>query len=97
METGLDLEHVEVLQKKFDEFHKDLTAHEDRVSDVNSEANTLLSEEHPESETIRSKQEEMNEAWEHLKRLAIIRQEKLFGAMEIQRFNRYGHILKNFL
>ncbi|XP_033642968.1 spectrin alpha chain, non-erythrocytic 1-like isoform X3 [Asterias rubens] len=88
VETGLDLEHVEVLQKKFDEFHKDLTAHEDRVSDVNSEANTLLSEEHPESETIRSKQEEMNEAWEHLKRLAIIRQEKLFGAMEIQRFNR---------
>ncbi len=88
VETGLDLEHVEVLQKKFDEFQKDLTAHEDRVSDVNSEANTLLSEEHPESETIRSKQEEMNEAWEHLKRLAIIRQEKLFGAMEIQRFNR---------
>ncbi|XP_022101019.1 spectrin alpha chain, non-erythrocytic 1-like isoform X4 [Acanthaster planci] len=88
VETGLDLEHVEVLQKKFDEFQKDLAAHEDRVAAVNDEANTLLGEEHPESETIRLKQEEMNEAWEHLKRLATIRQEKLFGAMEIQRFNR---------
>ncbi|XP_030853592.1 spectrin alpha chain, non-erythrocytic 1 isoform X3 [Strongylocentrotus purpuratus] len=88
IETGVDLEHVEVLQKKFDEFQKDLHAHEDRVAEVNSEANTLIEEGHPETDTIRNKQQDLNDAWERLKQLAIIRQEKLFGAMEIQRFNR---------
>ncbi|XP_071500194.1 spectrin alpha chain, non-erythrocytic 1-like [Diadema antillarum] len=88
VETGVDLEHVEVLQKKFDEFQKDLNAHEDRVAEVNSEANTLVEEGHPETDTIKAKQQDLNDAWERLKQLAIIRQEKLFGAMEIQRFNR---------
>ena len=31
-EYGQDLEHVEVLQKKFDEFQKDLANHEEQVS-----------------------------------------------------------------
>ena len=30
----------------------------------------------------------MNEAWQRLKNLSLQRQEKLFGAHEIQRFNR---------
>ncbi|XP_070531768.1 spectrin alpha chain, non-erythrocytic 1-like isoform X3 [Ptychodera flava] len=88
VETGVDLEHVEVLQKKFDEFQKDLQSHEDRVIEVNSEADTLIKEEHPESETIGARQAELNDAWEKLKALALARQEKLFGAMEIQKFNR---------
>ncbi|XP_071948314.1 spectrin alpha chain, non-erythrocytic 1-like isoform X2 [Antedon mediterranea] len=87
-ETGRDLEHVEALQKKFDEFNKDLLAHEDRVEAVNQEATMLINEEHPESEFIAEKQEEVNEAWKQLKLLSVARKEKLFGAMEIQRFNR---------
>lgn len=31
---------------------------------------------------------EINEAWERLKNLSLLRQERLFGAHEIQRFNR---------
>ena len=58
------------------------------MSEVNTEANTLIEEQHPESEQISAKQTELNEAWERLKLLASQRQEKLFGAMEIQRFNR---------
>ncbi|XP_033114838.1 spectrin alpha chain, non-erythrocytic 1-like isoform X3 [Anneissia japonica] len=87
-ETGRDLEHVEALQKKFDEFNKDLLAHEDRVEAVNQEANMLINEEHPESDIIKDKQEELNDAWNQLKLLSVARKEKLFGAMEIQRFNR---------
>ena len=69
--------------------HKqDLNAHEDRVAEVNTEANTLLEEQHPEKEQISDKQNELNLAWENLKLMAANRQEKLFGAMEIQRFNR---------
>ncbi|KMQ97932.1 spectrin alpha chain [Lasius niger] len=64
-EFGHDLEHVEVLQRKFDEFQKDMASQEYRVTE-----------------------EELNESWQRLKQLATLRQEKLFGAHEIQRFNR---------
>lgn len=87
-EFGQDLEHVEVLQKKFDEFQKDLHNHEDKVTEVNNLAEQLVTDGHPEENTIRSRQEEVNEAWRRLKDLSLLRQERLFGAHEIQRFNR---------
>ncbi|XP_035787487.1 spectrin alpha chain isoform X2 [Anopheles albimanus] len=87
-EFGQDLEHVEVLQRKFDEFQKDMASQEYRVTEVNELADKLLFGGHPERETITRKKEELNEAWQRLKQLAILRQEKLFGAHEIQRFNR---------
>lgn len=87
-ELGQDLEHVEVLQKKFDEFQTDLAAHEERVNEVNQAAAKLTQENHPETELILKKQEEVNTAWQRLKGLAQQRQSKLFGAAEVQRFNR---------
>ena len=62
--------------------------HEDRVTEVNGLADKLIQEEHPEQETITKRQAELNEAWERLKSLSLRRQEKLFGAHEIQHFNR---------
>lgn len=87
-EFGHDLEHVEVLQRKFDEFQKDMASQEYRVLEVNELADKLIHDGHPERETIIKRKEELNEAWQRLKQLAILRQEKLFGAHEIQRFNR---------
>ncbi|KAJ8388746.1 hypothetical protein AAFF_G00129790 [Aldrovandia affinis] len=87
-ELGQDLEHVEVLQKKFEEFQTDLAAHEERVNDVNQLAGKLVQESHPEAELIVRKQDEVNAAWLRLKGLAQQRQGKLFGAAEVQRFNR---------
>ena len=51
-------------------------------------AEKLVQDAHPEHEQINKKKEELNEAWLRLKQLALTRQEKLFGAHEIQRFNR---------
>lgn len=85
---GQDLEHVEVLQRKFDEFQKDMASQEYRVTEVNELADKLLLNGHPERDTILRNKEELNESWQRLKQLAILRQEKLFGALEIQRFNR---------
>lgn len=51
-EFGSDLEHVEVLQRKFDEFQKDMAAQEYRVNEVNQLAERLVLEGHPERETI---------------------------------------------
>ncbi|KAF7653753.1 hypothetical protein LDENG_00078840 [Lucifuga dentata] len=87
-ELGQDLEHVELLQKKFEEFQTDLAAHEERVNEVNQLAAKLIQETHPESELIVRKQDEVNAAWQRLKGLAQQRQGKLFGAAEVQRFNR---------
>uniref|UniRef100_A0AAQ5ZRE4 Spectrin alpha chain, non-erythrocytic 1 n=1 Tax=Amphiprion ocellaris TaxID=80972 RepID=A0AAQ5ZRE4_AMPOC len=87
-ELGQDLEHVELLQKKFEEFQTDLAAHEERVNEVNQLAAKLIQESHPEAELIVRKQDEVNTAWQHLKGLAQQRQGKLFGAAEVQRFNR---------
>ena len=49
----------------------------------------LVQEQHPEEELIKTKQDEVNAAWQRLKGLALQRQGKLFGAAEVQRFNRY--------
>uniref|UniRef100_A0A8C0XSS6 SH3 domain-containing protein n=1 Tax=Castor canadensis TaxID=51338 RepID=A0A8C0XSS6_CASCN len=78
-ELGQDLEHVEVLQKKFEEFQTDLAAHEERVNEVNQFAAKLIQ--------VMS-EDEVNAAWQRLKGLALQRQGKLFGAAEVQRFNR---------
>lgn len=48
-----------------------------------------VQEQHPEDELIKTKQDEVNTAWQRLKGLALQRQGKLFGAAEVQRFNRY--------
>ncbi|VVD02588.1 unnamed protein product [Leptidea sinapis] len=85
---GSDLEHVEVLQRKFDEFQKDMAAQEYRVTEVNQLAERLVLEGHPERETIVKRKDELNEAWQRLRQMALMRQERLFGAHEIQRFNR---------
>lgn len=88
-ELGQDLEHVELLQKKFEEFQTDLAAHEERVNEVNQLAAKLIQESHPEVELIVRKQDEVNAAWQRLKGLAQQRQGRLFGAAEVQRFNRW--------
>ena len=46
------MEHVEVLQRKFDEFQKDMEAKELRVIKVLDLADRLVKDRHPEVETI---------------------------------------------
>ena len=57
-EFGHDLEHVEVLQRKFDEFQKDMASQEYRVSEVSETAEKLINDQHPESETVALKRKE---------------------------------------
>ncbi|XP_003743041.1 spectrin alpha chain [Galendromus occidentalis] len=85
---GHDLEHVELLQRKFDEFQKDMASQEIRVKQVHEQADKLITDSHPEHDLIASKKSELNAAWSKLKELALKRQERLFGAHEMQRFNR---------
>jgi spectrin alpha len=56
-EFGHDLEHVEVLQRKFDEFQKDMASQEYRVTEVNEQADKLVTEAHPDRESIQKRKE----------------------------------------
>lgn len=87
-DVGRDLEHVEMLQRNFEEFQKDMAAEETRVTDVLREADKLISENHPDTDIVKEKQDSLNQVWNRLKELSIAKQEKLYGAHEIQRFNR---------
>jgi spectrin alpha len=77
-----------VLQKKYEEFQKDLSNHEDQILELNRRADELVSDGHPDVTQIRLKQKEVNDAWNRLRSNASQRQERLFGAHEVQRLNR---------
>lgn len=85
---GQDLEHVEVLQRKFEEFLKELGNHHYRITEVNQAADKLVDEGHADYEVINRKKDEVNEAWHRLNTLSATRREGLFGAHQMQRFNR---------
>lgn len=55
---------------------------------MNDLADKLLQEGHPEKEQIVQRKDDLNNAWQRLKQLTLMRQDKLYGAHEIQRFNR---------
>lgn len=87
-DTGKDLEHVDVLQKRFEDFMNDLTANELRIDAVHDMGKKLVEGEHPEAEQIQARQEEINTSWTSLKEVAAARKEKLANAKLIHALNR---------
>ena len=97
-EFGSDLEHVEVLQRKFDEFQKDMTSQEFRITEVSDTAEKIISQRHPESDTVAAKRKEVLEAWARLKSLASSRQGKEGSKYVRIQFSLYFYIFqKNYL
>eukprot|EP00043_Microstomoeca_roanoka_P018637 m.201569 g.201569 ORF g.201569 m.201569 type:complete len:2469 (+) comp16866_c1_seq3:1085-8491(+) len=87
-DVGTDLEHNESIQKKFDDFVKDLTANESRVQSANKLADSLVNHGHADAETISARRSALNQRWATLQNLAQQRQAALLAAHEIHRFNR---------
>jgi hypothetical protein len=56
-DVGNDLEHNELLQKKFEDFSNDLAANETRVDAISQSAVTLIGNGHPDVEAIKAKQQ----------------------------------------
>ncbi|XP_057290447.1 spectrin alpha chain, non-erythrocytic 1-like isoform X2 [Hydractinia symbiolongicarpus] len=83
-----DINHVEVLLKKFDDFQKDLIANEARITEANEIASKLEGEEHPDVDEIKQKRDGLNEAWEALKLHAEKRRKKLDESFEVHNFYR---------
>nr|CAB3266545.1 spectrin alpha chain, non-erythrocytic 1 [Phallusia mammillata] len=88
-DTGNDIDHVNMLHGKFDEFLSELHGFGDRIKDINEEAEKMVEiEKHPESENIKEKRDETNKAWEHLNNQSENRNNMLKTAIEIHKFNR---------
>ncbi|XP_037681556.1 spectrin alpha chain, erythrocytic 1 [Choloepus didactylus] len=88
VELGKDWERTDILHKKFEEFQVELAARKERVDGVNQYANECAQEDHPKLPLIKSKQDEVNAAWERLHGLALQRRETLSNAADLQRFKR---------
>ena len=79
-DVGADLEHNESIQKKYDDFAKDLKANESRVQLANTLADRLVAAQHSESEKIVARRGALNERWQALQALAAKRQAALAAA-----------------
>ncbi|PIO56761.1 spectrin repeat-containing domain protein, partial [Teladorsagia circumcincta] len=88
-EIGTDLEQVEVLQKKFDDFKGDLKANEVRLQEMNQIATALTSVGQTETAVrIRQQIEDLNARWRALEEQTEQREQQLGSAHEVQRFHR---------
>ncbi|XP_038624269.1 spectrin alpha chain, erythrocytic 1 isoform X1 [Tachyglossus aculeatus] len=85
--TAVDLDNVQELQKKFDDFQTDLKSNEPRLQDINKVADDLIIEDllTPEGAEI---QEELNARWKSLQRLADEQRLLLGSAHAVQMFFR---------
>lgn len=87
-EVGDDLEQVEVIQRKFDDFQKDLKANEARLVELNTIAERLTAMGQTEAaEKIRIQIEDLNQRWAGLQQVTQERAQTLGSAHEVQRYH----------
>ncbi|CAH0722168.1 unnamed protein product, partial [Brenthis ino] len=88
-DVGEDLEQVEVMQKKFDDFQNDLRANEVRLAEMNEIAVQLMTVGQTEAALkIKTQMQELNSKWTSLQQLTAERAAQLGSAHEVQRFHR---------
>ncbi|XP_012372086.2 LOW QUALITY PROTEIN: spectrin alpha chain, erythrocytic 1-like, partial [Octodon degus] len=91
--TGVQIDDVWVLQKKCNEFQKDLKTNKSRLNEINKVADELLLEKllTPEGAHIR---QEVNTRWDSLQRLADEQQQMLSSAHAVEVFHREADDMK---
>lgn len=94
-ETGRDLEHCEMLQRKFDDFLKDLAADGARLESVNSLGQRLIDEGHSDGYSIVDRLSSLTERWEELLALSEGRRETLESAKQVHKFSRDANDLND--
>ena len=78
--TNINALLLQVLQKKFDDFIRDLSVSEERINNLNAMSSKLTGMGHSRSSDINKRCEEINQMWRDVKELAQARQEALAGA-----------------
>merc|ERR1712015_176191 len=88
-DVGEDLEQVEVMQKKFDDFNADLKANEVRLAEMNEIAMQLMSLGQTEAAMkIQAQLEDLNQKWSKLQEVTSEQANAFEKAHEVQMFHR---------
>lgn len=87
-EYGQDYEHLCILRNKFDEFKRQVESNQERFNRCERMAKWLVEDKGPYTTQVLERQEQLTEAWNQLLEQIEARDQKLFGAGEIHRFNR---------
>merc|ERR1719336_2850212 len=87
-DSGKDLASVQNLTKKHQLVEADILSHEDRIKDMNEQADSLISSEQFDAQDIQEKRAGLNERFADIKELATQRQERLNEANTLHQFFR---------
>ncbi|XP_076252536.1 spectrin beta chain isoform X3 [Rhynchophorus ferrugineus] len=82
-----DIEDVEIMKHRYDGFEKEMNANASRVAVVNQLARQLLHVEHPNSEQIAARQNQLNQKWAELREKAEAKRDELNSAHGVQTFH----------
>ncbi|CAH1271224.1 SPTA1 [Branchiostoma lanceolatum] len=85
---GKDLASVSNLMKKHQLLEADITAHQDRIRDLNNQADTFISSNHYDMESIKEKKTTINTRFERLQNLASERRQRLQESLTLHQFFR---------
>merc|ERR1719288_183380 len=87
MTPGKDIEDCEIMKHRFDGFDREKNANASRVAVVNQLARQLLHVEHPNSQEIVARQEQLNHRWGDLRERSEAKREELASAHGVQTFH----------
>ncbi|KAL0280603.1 UNVERIFIED_CONTAM: hypothetical protein PYX00_001846 [Menopon gallinae] len=87
MVPAKDIEDVEIMKHRYDGFEKEMNANASRVAVVNQLARKLLHVEHPNSEQIVARQNQLNHKWAELREKAEGKRDELSSAHGVQTFH----------
>lgn len=87
-DSGKDLASVQNLMKKHQLVEADIQAHEDRIKDMNDQADSLIESGQFDTANIQEKRQSINERYERIKNLAAHRQARLNEANTLHQFFR---------
>merc|ERR1719210_2049363 len=87
-DSGKDLASVQNLTKKHQLVEADILSHEDRIKDMNEQADSLISSEQFDAKDIEEKRSNLNERYKYIQDLAAQRQGILNEAITLHQFFR---------
>lgn len=87
-DSGKDLASVQNLIKKHQLVEADITAHEDRIKDMNSQSDGLIESGQFDSDNIGERRDSINERYDRVKNLAAHRRDRLNEANTLHQFFR---------
>merc|ERR1712142_1327793 len=87
MVPGKDIEDCEIMKHRFDGFDREMNANASRVAVVNQLARQLLHVDHPGSEEIVNRQNQLNSKWSSLRERSEAKREELASAHGVQTFH----------